>query len=104
MSSQNYGGSMTFPDRPDDQYPSMQLIVVCTLSGEEAPQVFANMCAVIEDVMTDVGSIEWKKETGVLVAKGATTRALSYVTSRLYSDSATAQRVRDVGYHQYRVK
>jgi len=97
-------GSMTFPDRASDEYPSMSLVVVCTLTIEDAPANMANVCAVIEDCMTDVGSIEWKKETGVLVAQGHTTKPLSYVTAKLYSDNATSSRVRDVSYHQYRAR
>jgi len=104
MTSNNQRGSMTFPDRASDEYPSMQLVVVCTLTVVNAPSTMANICAVIEDVMTDVDSIEWKKETQVLVAHGHTTKPLSYVTAKLYSDNATSSRVRDVSYHQYRAR
>lgn len=78
----------------------VRLIVVCTLPAEEAGKVFANMCAAIENCMV-MDKADWKLEDGVAVFQGTALLPLSGVTSRLYSDEATATRVRSISFQDY---
>lgn len=75
----------------------MQLVVVCTITAEDGPQVYANVCAAIEDCC-HLTKAEWKAADGVAVFQGMALHPLSWCAAKLYSDGSAGTRVRSIDY------
>lgn len=88
---------LEFTNGPAPDGPPQRVVVVFHLKSDDAPPLFANMCAVLEDCMT-INNMQWNTNESVAVFFGMTYHALSYVSAAIYSRPELASRVHRIQY------
>lgn len=68
---------------------------------ESTPQILANASAVLEDC-SELTSVDWKVEDGIIVLKGWATKPFSVCMAALSADAAMRTRLHHIEYKEAR--